>query len=124
MKSTAIAVAAALVFVAVVAHAQSGGMQGMEMKGMEKKDMKGMDMKGKSKTETGPHKAVGVVKKIDAKAGTVTIDHGPVKSLNWPAMAMTFHVKDRALLDKLALDGKVEVGFEVRGKQNVINSVK
>ena len=93
------------------------------MKGM---DTKGMDTKDKSKAtaQKGPHKAVGIVKKIDAKARSVTIDHGPVKSLNWPAMSMNFQVKDKALLDKFALGKKVEVEFEQRGKQNVISSVK
>lgn len=34
--------------------------------------------------------ATGVVKDVNAAAGTITIDHGPVKALNWPAMTMTF----------------------------------
>ena len=34
--------------------------------------------------------ATGVVKGVDAAAGTITIDHGPVEALNWPAMTMTF----------------------------------
>lgn len=32
----------------------------------------------------------GVVTAIDNDSGTVTIDHGPVPSLDWPAMAMGF----------------------------------
>lgn len=129
MKSTAIAFAAALFLAANAAHPQSGGMKGMEgmdKKGMsmEPKDMKGMDMKDTSKAQKGPHKAVGVVKKLDKKAGTVTLDHEPVKSLNWPAMSMTFQVKNKALLDKFAPGRKVEVEFEQHGKQNVIGSVK
>ena len=34
--------------------------------------------------------ASGVVTAIDNDAGTVTIDHGPVASLGWPAMDMGF----------------------------------
>ena len=120
---TTAVIATALMLGMHAAQAQSGGMQRMEMKGMEHKDMKGMD-KAMSKTEKGSHRAVGVVKKIDPKAGTVTIAHEPVKTLNWPAMTMTFQVKDKALLDRFALDKKVEVEFEQRSKQNVINGVK
>jgi Cu(I)/Ag(I) efflux system protein CusF len=32
----------------------------------------------------------GVVQSVDAKAGTVTIHHGPISALGWPAMTMTF----------------------------------
>ena len=48
----------------------------------------------------------------------------PVKSMKWPAMTMTFKVKDKAMLDKLGAGKKVEVEFEQRGKDYVITSVK
>ena len=70
------------------------------------------------------HKAVGVVRKVDAKAGTVTIDHEPVKSMNWPKMAMTFQVKDKTMLEKTPEGKKVEFEFEARGKDHVITSLK
>src|SRR6266849_1994975 len=108
-------------------HAQMGGMdmkdmemskckdmQGMDMskcKDMMGKDKKGMEMKGMGadkKSEAKSHKGVGTVKKVDAAAGTVTIAHGPIRSINWPAMSMTFAVKDKALLGKLAPEKKVE----------------
>lgn len=34
--------------------------------------------------------ATGTVDKTDATAGTITISHGPVEALNWPAMTMGF----------------------------------
>lgn len=34
--------------------------------------------------------AEGTVTAIDAEAGTITIDHGPVPAVNWPAMTMGF----------------------------------
>ena len=109
--------AAALMTGAAPVHA--GEMKGMEMKG----DMKGMDM-SKGEKPKGIHKAVGVVRKVDAKAGTVTLEHEPVKSLNWPAMSMTFQVKDKALIEKFAANRKVEVEFEQSGKDYVITSAK
>ena len=70
------------------------------------------------------HTATGVVKKVDAKTGTVTLAHDPVKSLNWSAMTMGFTVKDKMLLDKLAVGKKVEFEFVQQGKDYVITSVK
>ena len=70
------------------------------------------------------HKASGVVKKVDAKAGTVTIEHQPVKSANMPVMTMDFKVPDKALFAKLTEGKKVEVEFEERGKDYIIHTVK
>ena len=123
MKPFAVATAAALALVSSIAFAQSGAMKGMDMQG----DMKSMDMNKKAmKGDKGQmtHKAVGVVRKVDAKAGTVTIDHEPVKSMNWPKMAMTFQVKDKTMLEKTPEGKKVEFEFEARGKDHVITSLK
>jgi Cu/Ag efflux protein CusF len=43
------------------------------------------------------HHAEGTVKAIDAKAGTVSITHGPVASLKWPGMTMDFTPANTAL---------------------------
>jgi Cu(I)/Ag(I) efflux system protein CusF len=40
---------------------------------------------------------VGQIKSVDAKAGTVTIHHGPIPALGWPAMTMTFKATPEAL---------------------------
>ena len=116
----------------VVTHAQTGGMKGMDMKsgdmkGMDMKagDMKGMDMGGKdSMSKDSTHKANGVVKALDAQKRTVTIAHGPVPSMKWSAMSMTFKVKDKAVLDKLAADKKVDFEFVQEGKDYVVTAVK
>jgi Cu(I)/Ag(I) efflux system protein CusF len=70
------------------------------------------------------HKASGTVTKVDAAKQRVTIKHGPVESLKWPGMTMGFAVKDKATLDKLAKDNKVEFEFVEQGKDYVITSVK
>jgi len=54
------------------------------------------------------HKAAGVVKKVDAAKGTVTLAHDPVKSLNWPAMTMDFQVREKASLSKLKPGQRIE----------------
>jgi Cu(I)/Ag(I) efflux system protein CusF len=70
------------------------------------------------------HKATGVVKSVDRNKNTVTLAHGTVPSLNWPAMTMSFTVKNKALLDKLLVGRKVEFEFTQQGKDYVITSVK
>lgn len=87
-------------------------------------DMKGMDMGKPSAVTVKTHKAVGIVKALDAKAGTVTFAHEPVKSLNWPAMNMTFNIRDKMFFDRLAAGQKVEFEFAQEGKVYVVTAVK
>jgi len=93
-------------------HAQSDAMKSMNMPSVD------------TKTEVKTHKGIGTVKKIDAAAGRVTLAHGPIPSLKWPAMTMGFAVKDKALLGKLAPEKKIEFEFVQQGSDYVITSVK
>lgn len=49
---------------------------------------------------------VGVIKKLDAKTGSVTLQHGPIAALNWPAMTMPFKI-DPKLLQGMKVGQKV-----------------
>ncbi len=119
------AVVAMSVTVIPSSHAQSQGMGGMEMKGMEMKgDMKGMEMKPEKKGNSKTHKGSGTVSKIGAEKSTVTIAHGPVDSMKWPAMTMTFKVKDKKMLDKVKEGEKVDFSFVQAGKDYTITQVK
>ena len=97
-------------------HAQ--GMKGMDMKDMPMKDM---PMK---KGDARVHKGTGVVKSVDARKGTVTLDHGPIKSLEWPAMTMSFLAKDKKMLEAIKPGAKVEFEFVQDGKDYVITGIK
>jgi Cu(I)/Ag(I) efflux system periplasmic protein CusF len=70
------------------------------------------------------YKASGVVKKVDPAKSTVTVAHGPVKELKWPAMTMAFKVKDKGVLDKLPVDRKVDFTFVQEGKDYLITAVQ
>ncbi len=50
----------------------------------------------------------GTVKKIDAEAGKITLDHGPIKSLDMDRMTMVFRVADPAMLKALKAGDKVK----------------
>ena len=54
------------------------------------------------------HRGQGKVAVVDAGAGTLELEHGPIASLNWPAMTMEFKVKDRAMLQALKPGQAVE----------------
>lgn len=57
----------------------------------------------------------GTVHKVDHRARTVTIAHGPVPSLNWPAMTMAFQVQDEHTIFTLKEGDEVEFSF-TRGR--------
>ena len=99
------------VLIAPFARAQSQGMGGMDMKS---------EKKGKSQT----HKGSGTVSKVDSEKGTVTIVHGPVESMKWPAMTMTFRVKDKKMLDMVKQGEKVDFSFVQSGKDYIVTKIK
>ncbi|OHC61936.1 MAG: hypothetical protein A2045_13230 [Rhodocyclales bacterium GWA2_65_20] len=68
--------------------------------------------------------AEGVIKALDAKAGTVTLAHGPVQELKWPAMTMTFKLAKPGLVKGLAVGKKVTFEFQSQGMAAVINAIK
>ena len=115
MKFSTYTVVGAAAFVAAGAFAQ----QKMD-------DMKGMDM-GKKPTvdaKRAAHTTKATVKKANKKAGTVTLAHEPVPSLNWPSMTMKFKVKDKTLWNKLGDGKKVDVEFVKEGNDYVVTKVK
>src|SRR5438477_12562830 len=111
MKRLIVLSAVLALSIAMIPLGRAQGMGGMDMKEMDMekckgmdmskckdmmgKDKKGMEMKGMGadkKSEV--HKGVGTVKKVDPAGGKVTIAHGPIPTMKWPAMSMTFTVKD------------------------------
>lgn len=70
------------------------------------------------------HSAIGTVKKIDVLKGTVTLAHGPIASLGWPAMTMTFSVKDKQLFNKIKVGRQLAFEFQQQGADNVVTAVK
>lgn len=124
MKRIALLAAALFGMSAFAAAFAQSGMQGMDMKGM---DHKGMDMKmdkGAKKSQADAHHAAGTVKSVDADKGTVTVQHGPVASMNWPAMSMTFKAKDKKSLQGIKPGQKIEFDFVQQGKDYIITKVQ
>jgi Cu(I)/Ag(I) efflux system membrane fusion protein len=60
------------------------------------------------------HQATGTLDGIDAKTGSVTVTHGPVASLKWPAMTMDFILANPSLVDKLKAGSPIAIEFVER----------
>lgn len=59
--------------------------------------------------------ADGEIRKVDKDAKKLTIKHGPIGSLDMPAMTMVFAVKDPAMLDTVKTGDKVKFEVEKAG---------
>jgi Cu(I)/Ag(I) efflux system membrane fusion protein len=71
------------------------------------------------------HQGVGKIEEIDSALGTVSLAHGPIASLKWPAMTMEFKVANEALLKALKPGAQVSFEFVERAPGEwVITSVK
>ena len=54
---------------------------------------------------------------------SVTISHGPVESIGWPAMTMTFRASSPNLLQGLNVGDPVDFKFQQAGEQYVLTSI-
>ena len=71
------------------------------------------------------HQGEGKVEEMDAKSGTVSLAHGPITSLKWPAMTMEFNVANAELLKGLKPGAAVSFEFVERGPGEwVITGIK
>ena len=66
--------------------------------------------------------AEGKVTDIDPGAGTVTIEHGPVESIGWPAMTMTFEA-DAQILEQVSVGEGIAFEFRTGTEGSVVTSV-
>ncbi|BAN49189.1 copper-binding protein [Metapseudomonas resinovorans] len=81
-------------------------------------DMSGMNMgnttKEPSQAQAQTATASGTVKAVDLAKGTVTISHGAVPSLKWPAMTMAFAASQEQL-ESVEVEEKVNFEFKAEG---------
>ena len=61
------------------------------------------------------HRGEGTVDSVDAKAGTVNLNHGAIASLGWPAMTMEFKAANASLLKDAKPGARVSFEFVERG---------
>ena len=68
--------------------------------------------------------AEGEVRRVDKDAKKITLRHGPIPSLDMPAMTMVFQVKDAALLDQVKAGDKVRFDAEKAGGQYIVTRIE
>ena len=82
-------------------------------------DMAGMAMAVDAKMG----KASGIVTVIDAAAGKITLDHGAIPTINWPAMKMEFSAKP-GVLTGISVGDKVDFDVTVSGNAGEVTSIE
>ena len=107
MKNTLLALAILAGLTTTTASAQSSA------------SMHGMPTKGAVKVGRGS----GVVTAIDPNAATVTIQHGPIAALGWPAMTMAFTAIPPALLKTVKVRQRVDFAIRMRGSAAEITAI-
>jgi Cu(I)/Ag(I) efflux system protein CusF len=85
-------------------------------------NMPGMAMSGAPGAKHGQGK--GVIEAIDAQAGALTIQHGPIPAVGWPAMTMTFKAKPAKLLTGLKVGETINFDTTVRGASAEVTAVR
>lgn len=73
-------------------------------------------------TEMKHGKGVGTVTGIDAAKGIVTLDHGDIAQLQWPAMKMGFAIKAELLAD-IKVGDRVDFEFDWDGKAGTVTKI-
>lgn len=81
------------------------------------------DMPMNTPAAAGPIMGAGKVTAIDAVAGTVTLDHGPIAALNWPSMSMAFTASDPALLAGIAVGDTVSFEIKSQTESTVVTQI-
>ncbi|MGE8066443.1 copper-binding protein [Pseudomonas sp. NPDC089569] len=116
MKLMQIAVASTLATLSFIALAE-------EMPGMKMDDMEGMQAEQPA-TQAPIAKAQGTIKAINLEKHTVTIAHGAVPALQWPAMTMAFFATAQQL-EGLSAGDRVTFEFRNEGaKATVVSMAK
>jgi Cu/Ag efflux protein CusF len=66
----------------------------------------------------------GVVRKVDAANGKVTLKHGPIVNLDMPGMTMVFRVQPPALLGTLKVGDRVRFHAELVGGVYTVTAIE
>jgi Cu/Ag efflux protein CusF len=69
-------------------------------------------------------KVNGIVQKVDADTGKITLKHDAIPSLSMDAMTMVWTVKDPAKLQGLKTGDKVKFEAEIENGQNVVTGIE
>jgi Cu(I)/Ag(I) efflux system protein CusF len=86
--------------------------------------MDGADMPSGKTAAAKAVQGSGVVVSVNQETGSLILKHAPIPALEWPAMTMSFKVRDKAQLQPLKKGDKVEFTLEKSGASYVITDIK
>lgn len=66
--------------------------------------------------------AVGTVTQVNPARGTITLDHGPMSGVNWPAMKMNFAATPEQLAG-IKVGDKVDFEIDWDGKAGTVTKI-
>lgn len=84
----------------------------------------GMSMEASAPAAAGPITNTGTVTEVDASAGTITINHGPIEAVSWPAMTMQFSAESPAILQGIAVGDSVSFELKSATETSVVTSIQ
>ena len=84
----------------------------------------GMNMETLAPAAVGPITSTGTVTQVDAAAGTITINHGAIAAISWPAMTMQFTAENPAILQGIAVGDSVSFELKSATETSVVTSVQ
>lgn len=79
-----------------------------------------MNMEAAATDAAGPITSTGTVTQIDAAAGAITINHGAIEAVSWPAMTMQFTAENPAILQGLAVGDRVRFELKSAAENTVV----
>ena len=68
-------------------------------------------------------KGSGTVTAVDMPAGKITLDHGPIAELEWPAMKMGFAAKPE-LLTGVTVGDRVDFTLSLKGNDGTVTAIE
>ncbi|HAU1249886.1 TPA: efflux RND transporter periplasmic adaptor subunit [Legionella pneumophila] len=69
-------------------------------------------------------KGFGIIKGINPTDHSLTIQHDPIPSLNWPAMEMNFSVSHEIVLDDFKIGDSIQFDLEKKNTDFIITKIK
>ena len=82
------------------------------------------DMEMNAPAAVGPIEGSGTVTAVDAAAGTVTLNHGPIAAIEWPAMTMQFTAEDPAMLQGVEVGDVVTFEIKSAAESQVLTALR
>lgn len=84
----------------------------------------GMSGMGSSQAAITTADGAGVVTAVDAGAGTVSIHHGPIAKLGWPAMTMAFKADPPSILHDIKTGQQVSFTLMQMGGSTTLTAIR